>query len=218
MTDPIDGILRPYFRMRLYVIFTLVASASVTALSYMSKVFGRSVSFYLLHQPMLTCFIRTEFDEISQTITLILFFMIPVALFSYSIYLSLTMCCNRKLFSDRNLTTMFYKYMSLIISYFFLNIPMLLLYILTIKVEIQRQTFYSWLSFTSAIVQISIPLLITLLRICQGFLKIDVLSLCKKITIRKSLDNTNKENLIGEDFQNLEKSVLETVSFNRLLL
>ncbi len=44
ITDPIDGILRPTGRLRLYMLVSTIASLLVTALSYMSKVYGRSVS------------------------------------------------------------------------------------------------------------------------------------------------------------------------------
>jgi hypothetical protein len=47
ITDPIDGVLKPTNRIRIYVIVALLASGLSTVLSYMSKVFGRSVSLLI---------------------------------------------------------------------------------------------------------------------------------------------------------------------------
>ncbi len=49
ITDPIEGILRPTSRLRIYLITTILSSTLVTMLSYMSKVFGRSVNFILIN-------------------------------------------------------------------------------------------------------------------------------------------------------------------------
>jgi hypothetical protein len=43
INDPIAGILKPSKRIRLYIIIAFGASGTATVLSYMSKVFGRSV-------------------------------------------------------------------------------------------------------------------------------------------------------------------------------
>ena len=43
MTDPIEGILKPNIRLNMYVVLTLAGSSIFTLLSYMAKVFGRSV-------------------------------------------------------------------------------------------------------------------------------------------------------------------------------
>jgi hypothetical protein len=43
INDPIEGILRPNARINIYLVITFSSSIITTVLSYMSKVFGRSV-------------------------------------------------------------------------------------------------------------------------------------------------------------------------------
>ncbi len=97
---------------------------------------------------MLTCFIRTEFSQISQRVTIYIFLIIPCAFFFYSIFLCLKMFCNRKIIRDSGLSKFFYKYMSVIIIYFILKFPLILLYWLSAsQPRIYKHTFLSWLSF-----------------------------------------------------------------------
>jgi hypothetical protein len=43
ITDPIDGILKPNSRLKAYVLIAFIVAFVTTILSYMAKVFGRSV-------------------------------------------------------------------------------------------------------------------------------------------------------------------------------
>lgn len=45
--DPIEGILKPDARLRNYLIVTIIFSSAATLLSFMAKVYGRSVSVYI---------------------------------------------------------------------------------------------------------------------------------------------------------------------------
>ncbi len=96
---------------------------------------------------MLTCFVRTEYFDPSQTVTLIMFLLIPAGFILYSVFLSFRMCCNKKLHGDMELSRLFYKYISFISVNFILNTPMCILYILTLNIQIEKNTFLSWLSF-----------------------------------------------------------------------
>ena len=96
---------------------------------------------------MLTCFIRTDFPETSQTVTLMMFLTVPFCFIIYSTFLCFRMCCNKKLHMDIEMSNLFYKYIIFISVYFLFNAPMCLLYILTLKRHIERNTFLSWLSF-----------------------------------------------------------------------
>ena len=96
---------------------------------------------------MLTCFIRTEFYETNQTVTVIIFLLIPISFILYSIFLVFKMCFNKKLTTDSNLLSLFYKYVSYIGVYLIFYGPMFILYVITLTEEIQPGTFLSWLSF-----------------------------------------------------------------------
>jgi hypothetical protein len=98
---------------------------------------------------MLTCFIRSEYGEASQTITLIMFLSIPTCFILYSIFLCFKMCSNRRLHLDIEMSNLFYKYIVFITVYFLFNAPMCLLYVLSINRAIQINTFLSWLSFVN---------------------------------------------------------------------
>lgn len=124
-----------------------MASACTTILSYMAKVFGRSVYSILIIQPMLTCFIRTEFFNVSQNITVMMFLLIPFSFIFYTVLLGCSMCCTRKIRNDLKLQTLFFKYMSYISCYLVFNLPMFSLYIFTVYKKIQPDTFLSWLSY-----------------------------------------------------------------------
>lgn len=47
ITDPIQGILRPTLRLRFYTFTSFFSAVAVTLLTYMAKVYGRSVRIYL---------------------------------------------------------------------------------------------------------------------------------------------------------------------------
>lgn len=44
ITDPIEGIFKATIRLNIYLMLTILISAAVTILSYMAKIFGRSVN------------------------------------------------------------------------------------------------------------------------------------------------------------------------------
>lgn len=45
--DPVDGILKPDARFRNYLIITFLFSVGATLLTFLGKVYGRSVSYVL---------------------------------------------------------------------------------------------------------------------------------------------------------------------------
>ena len=44
MLDPIEGILRPVKRLRIYFIISFAISSSATLLTFLTKLYGRSVN------------------------------------------------------------------------------------------------------------------------------------------------------------------------------
>jgi hypothetical protein len=122
---------------------------------------------------MLTCFIRSEYGEASQKITLIMFLSIPTCFILYSIFLCFKMCCYRKLHLDIEMSKFFYKYIIFITVYFLFNAPMCLLYVLSIKKHIEINTFLSWLSFVNLFDNLVLMLHDMFRKSCTDSLKTD---------------------------------------------
>jgi hypothetical protein len=171
---------------------------------------------------MITCFIRTEFLTIEQNLTVLFFLLIPFGFIFYSMYIALTLCLNKRIKNDSRLRNLYLKYLTYICVYLVVNIPMISLYIISIKFKIEPGTFLGWLSFVSCILAVSAAPILCVVRLIQGYIKLDICSLCrskKKIKHREGnmdrsalLDKTTSE---GE-FQWLENNIIKNV-YNRLI-
>lgn len=100
---------------------------------------------------MLTCFIKNEFTAVEQKVTIAFFLLIPLFFFIYAIYKSIIMCFTKKIRKDKMYSNLFYKYMSYISIYLIFNLPMIILYMITMNTTIKPDTFYSWWSFVNII-------------------------------------------------------------------
>lgn len=98
---------------------------------------------------MLTCFIKTDFKTTGQIITASIFLLVPLGLFSASIYYTCYMWCNKALRRNPKLARFFFNYIFYAMIYLLFNTPSILLYLLSISSKIEQDTFRSYLSFVN---------------------------------------------------------------------
>jgi hypothetical protein len=172
---------------------------------------------------MITCFIRTEFLTFGQNLTVVFFLLIPFSFIFYSIYVATSLCCNTKIRNNPRLKSLYLKYLVYISVYLVVNIPMFSLYIISIYMKIQPGTFLGWLSFTSCVLAVAAQPLLCIVRLIQGYIKLDFCSLCcnckKKKTQISNLSIARNETLLdktfdgsGDEFRWLESNAIKTVS------
>lgn len=157
---------------------------------------------------MLTCFVRTEFTYIGQQITAGIFLAAPALFLSFCAYLTISMYRSNSVRKDPKVRSMYFRYIIYSTVYAVFNTPMFLLYFLSLFSKIEPDTFLSWLSFVnyfsfqvSCIMNVSVQVVLCLLRIYQGYMKIDIFSLCRK-RARRSLTNPD-ESLLRQDGQSV---------------
>jgi hypothetical protein len=168
---------------------------------------------------MITCFIRTEFLTIEQNLTVMFFLLIPFGFIFYSMYIAISLCLNKKIKSDARLRNLYLKYLVYISIYLLVNVPMISLYIISIKSKIEPGTFLGWLSFTSSILAVSAAPILCVVRLIQGYIKLDICHLCKqkKKYISGRTDFLLEKTTSEGEFQWLENNIIKNVSLVKLI-
>ena len=212
--SPMDGILKPYRNLFLYIIASLVVSLIVGIISLFTNI-GRS--------PMNTCFINTIYTDWYG-----LFFIIPfIFLFTAIGQILLDLCCKNMFITDKGIRKL-YKINSIYVLIFcFLHIPFLIFFIHTTMkgeelIDMDEDSFQIY-SFIITFFTSIIPLIIGLLKYFQGLTKIECINdLCKKNKITRKrkikkleMNNSIKRELsvrlseVTDPFEWLEKHVME---------
>ncbi len=91
---------------------------------------------------------------------------------------------NREARSNPNYRALIRKYISMGAVYLLFYFPTILLFYLTINKEIEENTFYSWLSYITAIANITIDFALCSIRILLGHVNVSCLRIFVRINIK----------------------------------
>ncbi len=110
---------------------------------------------------MLTCYLRNYFQK-NDSIEIIPFIFVLVgcitisSIFIYIVYLGLSIYNHKLTTGKKHFKKFFMKYLIYGLIFILFNIPTLLLYIITINQVISSPSFYSYLSYLTAISNITV--------------------------------------------------------------
>ena len=211
-SNPIDGIFKPFNNILKYILISFVFGLGVAIFSYFSGTVGRS--------PFITCFLNTEQHFVANFIII----SFPVILILVIIYQILYDLCKNKLFiSDKTVRSLYIKNSLYVLISCLLYLPMIILMFLSLfKYSDADRTRFYYKEFNNSVTILtsSIPLIVNLIRIIEGFTE---LKCCKKIiqknpyskfqktkTLKNSLNKSLTNNLSAEEqFSWLESHSIE---------
>jgi hypothetical protein len=128
---------------------------------------------------MLTCYVknfstnRNQKDDI-ESLKLYPLIVLPLFYIASTLYLFIRIYKTRNAILCLERKKEIIKFLVYSIIYAFFNFPTLILYVITVGVKIEPNTFLSWFSYFCFIANISINLILSLLRIFQGHINIDI--------------------------------------------
>ena len=211
-SNPIHGIFKPYKNIIKYIVVSFCFGAGMSLFAYYGGSIGRS--------PLITCFVNTE-DYFKTNIIILLF---PIAFIFFIIYQILNDLYRNELFiSDKNVRKLYKTNSFYVLISSLLYIPMIILMILSMFKYLnsdKSKYYFKEINNITIILTCSIPLIINMMRVVQGFTK---LSCSKKILenniiVRrqrtKSYRNTLNKNLnqnlsVEEQYSWLEAHSIE---------
>lgn len=211
-SNPIHGIFKPYKNMIKYIIVSFLFGAGMSLFAYLGGSVGRS--------PLITCFLNTE-DYFAINIIILIF---PIIFIIFIIYQILHDLYRNKLFvSDINVRNLYKKNSWYVLISSLLYLPMVILMLLSMFKYLNNDKtkyYFKEINNCTIILTCSIPLIINILRIIQGFTR---LSCSKKIlekniianyqrskSYRKTLNkNINEKLSVEEQYKWLEAHSIE---------
>ena len=211
-SNPIHGIFKPYKNIVKYIVVSFCFGAGMSLFAYYAGSIGRS--------PLITCFINTE-GYFKTNIIILLF---PIAFIFFIIYQILNDLYRNELFiSDKNVRKLYKTNSFYVLISSLLYIPMIILMILSMFKYLnsdKSKYYFKEINNITIILTCSIPLIINMMRVVQGFTK---LSCSKKILENniivkrqrtKSYRNTLNKNLnqnlsVEEQYSWLEAHSIE---------
>lgn len=125
---------------------------------------------------MLTCYLRNYFQKNNTTEVIPFIFVlvgciIIITISIYLVYLGLAIYNHKLTNGKRHFKKFFMKYLVYGLIFILFNIPTLLLYIVTINQKIYSPSFYSYLSYLSALSNITIDFGLCCVNIFFGHVK-----------------------------------------------
>ena len=99
---------------------------------------------------MLTCFIRTDFDDKNKKIKVIIFNCLPFISILYSYYLLFFVLGQSRIRKNKHLLAPFMKYILNVVFFYLLNSPLFILLIISsFDFKIQSGTLSGWFSYVN---------------------------------------------------------------------
>lgn len=168
ITNPVEGVFRFRKRYIKYCIISFLVSFSIVILSYFSAIFGLSVNI-VLKKPLVTCFIRNFYkDDVDinqfRTGSAYSIFILVILMFVFNFYLNFRILRTLKK-KPKSIKSFVIKNIMLGTIYELLYFPTLILYFTSFNVRISSNTQLSWLSYISAILNITPDFFLVLSRI-----------------------------------------------------
>ena len=211
-SNPIHGIFKPFKNMFKYIFISCSFGLGVSLYSYFTGAVGRS--------PFITCFINTEEHFIENIIIL----SFPVLLILMIIYQILRDLFKNKLFiSDKTVRNIYINNCLYVLISCLLYLPMVVLMFFSLfkyKEADKSKFYFKEINNFVTILTSSIPLIVNLIRILQGFTE---LKCCKKMieknpytslqrskTLKNTLNRTLTNSMsLKEQFDWLEEHSIE---------
>ena len=177
-TNPIEGILKPDKNVRLYILISILSSMVVAGITDLFKIMGTG--------PMNTCFINTEYAGYYDFI-----FCVPIICLIIAIIQIIHDLFFMQMFSaDKGIRKLYIKNSLYVLIFCTLHTPMLV--VLVYSIIMNRNHFEDDASMRIVIQLVSIftcliPLLISLIRQCQGLTRFECVNDCIKRKKRKEI-------------------------------
>ena len=205
--NPMEGILKPYKNVIIYIIISLVFGVIVGLFFFRFDVIGRS--------PMNTCFINTSKNEKFGLFFLINIILILIAI----IQIIVDLCCRGMFITDKGVRKIYKKNSLYVFIFCILHIPMLNLIFQTaiqekVENDIPDRRYSIYSSFVTILTSM-IPLLIGLLRYFQGLTRVECINdllrnnTISKITYRKTIRNSINFKKDSNENNNVNTSLVE---------
>jgi hypothetical protein len=140
---------------------------------------------------MLTCFIKSDFNNPGKQVAVYSLLLIPLFYVIYAFYAFIIILRRRNVQTDREFKIAIIKYLLYSILYVLFYFPSIILYIFSIGQNILPGTFLSYFSYFCTLSTISINLFLCLFRIFEGYVKCH----WKALFVNHNLDDS----LISED-------------------
>lgn len=126
---------------------------------------------------MLTCYVRNYFtkhdeSEILPFISVLLAAISSILIFGYLVHVGLSIINHKLTNRKRHFKKFFFKYLIYGLIFIIFKTPTILLYIITINRTIASPSFFSYLSYVSALCNISIDFALCLVNLIFGHVKL----------------------------------------------
>ena len=174
-SNPIHGIFKPYKNLVKYILVSFCFGAGMSLFAYFGGSIGRS--------PLITCFLNTEEHFVVNIIIL----AFPIIFIFFIIYQILYDLFKNQLFvSDKNVRQLYKKNVWYVLISSLLYLPMVILLLLSMFKYLNNDKtkyYFKEINNCTIILTCSIPLIINLIRVVQGFTELS----CSKKILKKIL-------------------------------
>ena len=174
-SNPIHGIFKPYKNMIKYIVVSFCFGAGMSLFAYYGGSIGRS--------PLITCFLNTE-DYFVVNLIILLF---PIVFIFFIIFQILYDLYKTKLFlSDKSVRALYKKNVSYVLISSLLYLPMIILMLLSMFKYLNNDKtkyYFKGINNFTIILTCSIPLIINMIRVMQGFSQLS----CSKKMLEKNI-------------------------------
>ena len=199
-SNPIHGIFKPYKNMIKYILISFGFGAGMSLFAYFGGTIGRS--------PLITCFLNTE-DYLAINIIILAF---PIIFIFFIIYQIIYDLYKTKLFiTDINVRKLYKRNVWYVLISSLLYLPMIILMLLSMFKYLNNDKtkyYFKEINNFTIILTCSIPLIINMIRVLQGFAQ---LRCSQKILDKNIITNIQRSktyrNTLNKDIS--EKLTLE---------
>ena len=211
-SNPIHGIFKPYKNMFKYLTLSFCFGTGMALFAYYGGSIGRS--------PLITCFLNTE-DHFIVNIIILAF---PIIFIFFIIYRIIYDLYKTELFkSDKNVRKLYKKNIWYVLISSLLYLPMIILMLLSMFKYLNNDKskyYFKEINNCTIIITCSIPLIINMIRVFQGFANLNcskkllekniITNLQRAKTYRNTLNKNLNENLsLEEQYSWLEAHSIE---------
>lgn len=122
----------------------------------------------------MSCYVRNYFveDGITPIIGIMIYVLLQLFVAGYLVNLGIMVLKNKLVTNKRHFRKFFFKYLVYGFIFILLKFPLLALYLLTLNRNIERSTFYSYLSYYNSIIFVTIDFALCLVNILFGQVKL----------------------------------------------
>ena len=122
----------------------------------------------------MSCYVRNYFveDGITPIIGIMIYVLLQFFVAGYLVNLGIMVLKNKLVTNKRHFRKFFFKYLVYGFIFILLKFPLLALYLLTLNRNIERSTFYSYLSYYNSIIFVTIDFALCLVNILFGQVKL----------------------------------------------